>query len=158
MAEHRSECSEGCMALSDLRGEMNTQFAAINAKLTPLMSDMYNGGHDGVKTQLTVLIASLHAEKENQKKNDDEREKRQEQRDRAQGRRDNRTHIILSVLAVLIAFLGMLFALPPAVHALKAIFNGEIHFPKIVVSTNDGQEYSAHNGQPQHAALPMKLR
>ena len=142
--EREKECLVPCKlvrethdALLELRGDLET-------KVETLWADMYNGGEKGVKTQLTVLIASLSQEKITQQKNDDEREKRQE-------RRDRRMNFILAALTLVVLSLGLLFAIPPAVAAMKAVFNGEINLPKIIFSEHVIQVYAFSLEHPKDA-------
>jgi hypothetical protein len=104
---------------------------------------MYNGGKEGVKTQLTTLIAKIEQAKETQKKNDDEREKRQEKRDAKMNR-------VLTLISVIIALIALIFGVPPMVESLKKLVNGEIHYPKFFHHSETRQEYHVLMDPPQN--------
>jgi hypothetical protein len=125
----------------ELKGDLVT-------KVETLWSDMYNGGKEGVKTQLTQLVTKLDQRDLNQEKNDKEREKRQ-------ARRDTRTNFILVIIGLIIALIGALHELPPAVDSLKKFLNGGIHYPHLFHGNNDGSRYTGRmNRQPESSVLP----
>ena len=95
-----------------------------------LWTDMYNGGKEGVKTQLTSLIATIAADAKNHAINEDEREKRQEKRDKRMG-------IILTSFGLILAALALIFAIPPAVQSLRDLLKSDIEWRKLYTGKND---------------------
>ena len=143
--ERRKECRIPCELVQETHDAVLKLKGDLETKVETLWSDMYNGKTDGVKTTLTALVSALRAEKETQQKNDDEREKRQERRDAKMSR-------ILTLVGVIIAFLALVFGVPPAVESIKKLFNGEIHYQQFFQHKQTGEVYDARRASPPETA------
>jgi hypothetical protein len=87
-------------------GEICTELARLQPDVARLMEDMYNGGHEGVKTQLTILVAQ-----------DAERTK-------IEKRRYQNIMAFLAVLSICVGILSILAG-------IRSVRTGELRAPSI---------------------------
>lgn len=114
--------------------DIHERVATLEGNVEMIMSDMYNGGKDGLKTRFITLETTLTTRDEESAKNlklrDDERENRQKRRD--------------FKITTAIAILGLLVAILAFLEGSRQVKAGELHWPKITTSISD--QY-AHNKQ-----------
>ncbi len=139
------DCSNGCLALSELTGAVNTIVATTDLRVKRVEDGVSN--YVKFMAEAREFFTDHKAREEETKKFRDTRDA--EIKDDLM-KRDNKIMKAIGLVAILIAIIGALLALPPAIASLKDLLRSDINWHKIIGLRTD-DFVTSHLKLPQTA-------
>ena len=153
------QCQVPCGEIRDLRASLATLINAVDVS-TATTELRVRRVEEGVSNYVKFMAEAREffvrrdTQEEEAKKREDELKAFHELRDKeikkALSIRDKRIMWAIAALTLLVAFIGIVLALPPAITALKDLLRSDVNWNHIFTTL---QTYTAHMSRPQDATV-----